>query len=188
VPTFARGFPRHTGTSSVESSTHERRSMASDERVPTADAARTGTASVDEQAAAEVRVRRERLRAELINLEEVLSGPTADAETWTRHVRTAAEAMRATLRDHVHEAEAPDGLLAQVARDAPWLEGRLQQLRAEHEHLAVAAAALVERCDEGEPQRIRDDALALLQQVSRHRQLGTDLLYEAYLVDISAAD
>jgi hypothetical protein len=162
--------------------------MASDDRVPTAEAARTGTTGVGEQAAAEVRVRRERLRAELINLEEVLSAPSADAEAWTRQVKKAAEAMRATLRDHVEETEAPDGMLAQVGRDAPWLAGRLEQLHSEHEHLRVAAAALVERCDEAEPQQIRDEALALLQQVSRHRQLGTDLLYEAYLVDISAAD
>jgi hypothetical protein len=162
--------------------------MTNDERVPTASATRSGTTSVGEQAAAEVRVRRERLRAELINLEEVLSGPSADAGAWSRQVRTAAEAMQATLRDHVEETEAPDGMLAQVDRDAPWLAGRLQQLRSEHGHLAAAAATLVERCDDADPQQIRDEALALLQQVSRHRQLGTDLLYEAYLVDISAAD
>jgi hypothetical protein len=162
--------------------------MASDRRAPEGQEPRSGAAGVGEQAAAEVRVRRERLRAALIELEEALSAPSADARAWTRQVTVAAESMRATLQDHVEQTEAPDGMLAQVGIDAPWLAGRLQQLRSEHEHLTLAATALVERCDEANPQRIRDEALALLQQVSRHRQLGTDLLYEAYLVDISAAD
>jgi hypothetical protein len=162
--------------------------MASEDRVPQPQAP-VGTAeSVGDQAAADVRARRERLRAELVNLEQVLSAPTADAEGWTTQVRGAATAMRETLRHHVEETEARDGMLAQVARDAPWLEGRLEQLRSEHGQLLEDAGALVARCGEGDPQQIREQAMELLQQVSRHRQLGTDLLYDAYLVDISAAD
>jgi hypothetical protein len=168
--------------------------MASEDQVPVAAAPSgperpPGTGrSVGDQAAADVRARRERLRAELINLEQVLSAPAADTEGWTTQVRGAAAAMHETLRHHVEETEARDGMLAQVARDAPWLEGRLEQLRSEHEQLLADAEALVACCAEGDPQQIREDAMALLQQVSRHRQLGTDLLYDAYLVDISAAD
>jgi hypothetical protein len=161
--------------------------MAIEDHVPVSDAPPLGE-NVGDQATADVRARRERLRAELIHLEETLSAPTADAESWTMQVRGAAVAMHETLRHHVEETEAKDGMLAQVARDAPWLEGRLEQLRSEHEQLLEDAGMLVARCTEDDPQQIRDEAMALLQQVSRHRQLGTDLLYEAYLVDISAAD
>ena len=162
--------------------------MASHDQVPEADRPGDERPRVGEEARADVRARRERLRSELMNLEQTLTGPSADTEAWTTQVRGAALAMRETLQDHVEETEAPDGMLAQVARDAPWLEGRLEQLRSEHERLTAAADALVARCEDAEPQEIRDEAMRLLGQVSRHRQLGTDLLYDAYLVDISAAD
>jgi hypothetical protein len=142
-----------------------------------------------DETAQDVRVRRERLRHELVELEEVLSGPVADAHAWAGQVRGAAASMHDTLRDHVEETEAPDGMLAQLTKDAPWLEGRIEQLRSEHARLLDAAERLEETCQHVEdPQRIRDVGLALLEQVSRHRQLGTDLLYDAYMVDISAAD
>ena len=164
--------------------------MASDDQVPVADRSSGQERRLGQQSAAEVRARRERLRAELINLEQVLSGPAADAEGWVAQVRTAAVAMAETLREHVEETEGPDGMLAQVATDAPWLEGRLLQLREEHGQLVADADALIARCDRPgvTAQQLRDEALHLLQQVSRHRQQGTDLLYDAYLVDISAAD
>ena len=147
-----------------------------------------GAERVGVESADDVRARRERLRAELVALEQVLTAPIADADAWLAQVRTAAESMLETLRSHVEATEAAEGMLAQIARDAPHLEGRAEGLRDEHAALLDAARALVGTCDVAPPAEVRDEALALLQSISRHRQRGTDLLYDAYLVDISAAD
>jgi hypothetical protein len=148
-----------------------------------------GEVLAGEETTGMVRARRERLRRELMDLEQVLSGPVTDTDSWTQLALGAAASMHDTLREHVEETEAPEGMLAQVARDAPWLEGRLEQLRGEHARLLDAAEQLEETVRRSaSPQQIRDVGLNLIQQVSRHRQLGTDLLYDAYMVDISAAD
>lgn len=142
------------------------------------------------QSKEEVRARREELRAALVELEDVLSGPAGDHEHWGSHVRQAVERMEATLRSHVRETESEGGLLEQIDADAPWLDGRVEQLRSEHGDLLRRTEQLSAHCrrPDHEPTEVREEALALLQAVSRHRHQGTDLLYDAYMVDISAAD
>ena len=136
----------------------------------------------------EVRARREELRVALVDLEDALSRPAGDHEKWIATVHAAVETMLATLRTHVEETEAEGGLLPQLEEDAPWLEGRVDQLRSEHGDLLERAEQLLASCRDGEVEDLREEALALLQAVSRHRHRGTDLLYDAYMVDISAAD
>jgi hypothetical protein len=140
------------------------------------------------QSPQEVRARREELRVALVDLEDALSRPAGDHEAWVATVQGAVETMLATLRTHVAETEAEGGLLPQLEEDAPWLVGRVDQLRNEHGALLERTEQLLARCREGEVEDLREEALALLQAVSRHRHLGTDLLYDAYMVDISAAD
>ena len=140
------------------------------------------------QSKEEVRARREELRAALVELEDALSGPAGDHGHFTDRVAAAVERLHATLQDHVHDTEAEGGMLAQVDEDAPWLDGRVEQLRGEHEALLERSGRLLATCQQGAAEDVRDDALELLQAVSRHRQRGTDLLWDAYMVDISAAD
>ncbi len=140
------------------------------------------------QSPQEVRARREELRVALVDLEDALSRPAGDHENWVATVQAAVETMLATLRTHVEETEAEGGLLPQLEEDAPWLEGRVDQLRSEHGDLLERAEQLLASCRDGEVEDLREEALTLLQAVSRHRHRGTDLLYDAYMVDISAAD
>ena len=140
------------------------------------------------QSPQEVRARREELRVALVDLEDALSRPAGDHEKWIAKVHGAVETMLATLRTHVEETEAEGGLLPQLEEDAPWLEGRVEQLRSEHGDLLERTEQLLASCRDGEVEDLRDEALSLLQAVSRHRHRGTDLLYDAYMVDISAAD
>jgi hypothetical protein len=134
------------------------------------------------------RRRRERLHEALIDLEEALTAPTS-AESWLPDLRAAVGRMRDTVLDHVAGAEAPDGLLAQVSEVSPWLTPRVTQLRDEHDDLVAGVddlVAAVERASD--PDEVSDAAWAVLQQVSRHRQRGADLLYDAYALDLSAGD
>ena len=140
------------------------------------------------QSKEEVRARREELRVALVDLEDALTSPAGDHEHWVRRVEGGVRRMLETLRDHVEDTEAEEGMLAQIDEDAPWLDGRVEQLRGEHAALLERSQALLARCQEGAAEDVRDEALELLQAVSRHRQRGTDLLWDAYMVDISAAD
>jgi hypothetical protein len=80
-------------------------------------------------------------------------------------------------------------MIDQLHKDAPWMAGRIEQLQGEHRPLLASAEALVAHCRAGtDAEIVRDEALELLKAVSRHRQRGTDLLYEAYMVDLSAGD
>jgi hypothetical protein len=153
---------------------------------PTAAAARDLTAA-ERQAA---RARRERLHRALVELEEALTAPGTEPD-WLERVRDAAAIMHETVVDHVAESEAPDGLLSQITEVSPWLGPRVEHLRGEHDHLVEAADALVRRCEAAtvEEADVVDDAgWALLEEVSRHRRRGADLLYDAYALDVSAAD
>lgn len=138
---------------------------------------------------AEVRARREALRTALVELEDLLTRPPGgDPERWATHVRDGVAHMHHVLRQHVRETEGEGGMLAQLETDAPWLEGRVALLRKEHEDLLGRTGGLLARCREGSPETVRDEALELLRAISRHRLQGSDLLYDAYMVDISAAD
>ena len=136
----------------------------------------------------QVRARREELRSALVALENVLSSPAGGRDPWVGRVESTVRLMQSTLEAHVEDTEAEDGMLAQIDEDAPGLQGRVEQLRGEHGHLLEQTRALLERCRQGQVEEVRDAALDLLQTVSRHRQRGTDLLWDAYMVDISAAD
>lgn len=140
------------------------------------------------QSPQEVRARREELRAALVELEDALSRPAGARDQWLARVRPDVETMLTTLRSHVEETEADGGMLARLEEDAPWLEGRVKQLRREHVDLLARSERLLGNWPDGGAEDLREEALALLQAVSRHRHAGTDLLYDAYMVDISAAD
>lgn len=137
---------------------------------------------------AEVQARREALRVALVDLEDLLSRPAGDPELWADHLRDGVAHMHEVLQQHVRETEDEGGLLAQLEADAPWLEGRVDLLRKEHSDLLQRTAALLADCRRGEVETARDDGLELLRAISRHRLQGSDLLYDAYMVDISAAD
>lgn len=141
------------------------------------------------QTRAEIHARREDIRKALVELEDVLSRPAGDHESWSDRVRAGVEHMHATLQQHVRETESDGGMLAQLEEDAPWLEGRVGQLRRQHDALLRDTDALLANCRAGQAaEEIREEALDLLRGISRHRHQGTDLLYDAYMVDISAAD
>jgi small-conductance mechanosensitive channel len=132
--------------------------------------------------------RREQLHQALIELEQALTAPTS-RDRWLRDLAHAARQTRETVLDHVAESEAPEGLLAQIAEVSPWLGPRVTQLRGEHDHLVARCDALMSACTAtATPEDVTDQAWELLERISRHRQRGADLLYDAYALDVSAGD
>lgn len=141
----------------------------------------------------EVRQRRRRLRSALDQVEHALAGAAGAPVEWQRQVTAALERLRTTWEDHIAKTEAEDGFHAQVLHDAPRLEAAVNRLRVEHDELITRTGKLLARCQEEalgpeQIEQLRGEVLALLGQAARHRQHGSDLIYEAYHVDVSAGD
>jgi hypothetical protein len=133
--------------------------------------------------------RRERLLDGVVQMTAALRADDADEGVWAVQLRHAAEAFAATIVDHVNEAEGPDGLLAQIHEDAPWLSRRAEELRAEHPILRDAAVELLGTWPQDpSPDELRAHVEPLLDRVQQHRHRGTALLVDAYSLDLSAGD
>ncbi len=152
--------------------------------------------AADEVASAElsqVRERRRQLRQVALQLEEALAVAAGRSSEWRDAVAAALAQLQSTLDDHIAGTEGSGGLFAQLCEDEPRLDSRIAKLREEHEQLKGRIADLLARLrgkvpSPDEVAEIRETALVLLGLVVRHRQRGSDLLYEAYSVDVSAGD
>jgi hypothetical protein len=145
---------------------------------------------MDEKVRELSRRRRRPLREAAWALELAISGPAGTGTVWRERVHARALQVRAALEDHITEVEAPGGLTDQITVDAPRLIHRMNSLLAEHTELRAATAQVLEACggtgefSQEQAATVRQDAMALLVGISRHRQKGADLIYQAYQVDI----
>ncbi len=136
----------------------------------------------------EARQLRAELYAKLVAAEGAVSSPAA-MSGWADRLLAALTDLEHSFAAHITAVEAPDGLLAEIVAAAPRLTAAADQLRREHVELK---AALVEQAGAvtaagSSPDRVdqvRRALLELLGAFSRHRQCGSDLVYEAYAVDI----
>lgn len=141
----------------------------------------------------EVREKRQKLRHAVAELEHALATAAGRSAEWSDRVAAALSAFQDALERHVTMTERGDGLYTQILEHAPRLSAKVDRLRREHNEMSEEAAELLARCrgedlDEDAIEGVRRDALDLLGLAVRHRQVGADLLYEAYEVDIAAAD
>ncbi|MDH3302524.1 MAG: hypothetical protein OES24_18645 [Acidimicrobiia bacterium] len=104
----------------------------------------------------------------------------------------------ARISEHIAQTEGPGNILDEIVAMAPRLDRQVKQLKVDHEHLekaahtlALAVAELSSEHDDLTPEQIEDAAIAVrnqavevMGQITRHRQRGADLLYEAYHVDL----
>jgi hypothetical protein len=137
-----------------------------------------------------VRERREALLGAAASVEAALAAPASDPR-WSDRLGERLATLHATLEEHVTAAEADDGILAQVRDEAPRLSNQVDRLAAEHGTITGATERLIDRLEgtptdqvTGEAESVREQAVQLLAAIVRHRQLGADLLYEAYNVDV----
>lgn len=139
------------------------------------------------------RERRQGMRSAMSGLERALAAPSsARVQEWAIVVRRQLERLGAALERHVANADADGGLFADVIEHAPRLVNHIERLRRDHDALATELAALAERLDgpivaDGIA-AVREQGIDLLAHFAHHRYLGSELVYEAFNVDIEAAD
>ena len=137
-----------------------------------------------------VRERREALLGAAASVEAALAAPASDPR-WRDRLGERLATLHTTLDEHVTAAEADDGILAKVRDEAPRLSNQVDRLAAAHGTITDATERLIDRLEgaptdqvTGEAESVRKQAVELLAAIVRHRQLGADLLYEAYNVDV----
>lgn len=143
----------------------------------------------DQAFLAELRRHRAELRESMSALEDALAAPAAaDQARWAERVHVSLVELSGDFREHIDITEGPGGLYHDLLKTSPRLSGAVDGLTREHamissqvEHLLgqVTAPGRIEDVDS-----IRDLATALLGRLVRHRQRGSDLVYEAYELDI----
>lgn len=135
------------------------------------------------------RVRRHALREAMESLEHAIGRPVG-SEDWARIVESALDDLEVAIRAHVEEVEAPNGLLAEMLDLAPRLSSLIDTIRDEHRGLfeALSQARQLLTSEPFDGLAVRRRGVSLLGYLTRHRQHGSDLIYEAYLVDIAAGD
>ena len=137
--------------------------------------------------------RRRLLAEEMTHLEKIVAGP-ASAEDWLDRVEIGLSDLRQALDAHITEVEGPDGLLAEIVELAPRLSAQTDELREDHMEILGAwlrtEATVRAARGNGEDLRalIRRRVVNLIGRLTLHRQAGSDLVFEAYNVDIAASD
>lgn len=138
-------------------------------------------------ALARARQRRSDLHRALQELEEALASPVPGrSASWRADLTRVLERLIHAFRAHVEETEGRDGLLAQIVTEAPRLANPVERMKEEHVSLSAelqrakadAHAGVLSSGD------VREELMGLCVKMARHRQAGSDLVYEAYTVDI----
>ena len=140
----------------------------------------------------QVRRQRAELGESMAALEAALTLPAAVGPVWRRRVRAALTELSHDLRDHAALTEADGGLYADIGATAPRLtHGVAVQLGEHAEALAEVERLLAERDegmrDAGAVEAHREACIRLLGRLVRHRHRTSDLIYEAYAVDIGGS-
>jgi hypothetical protein len=144
---------------------------------------------------AETARRRADLHHALVELEQTISRPAVGRETdWAKTVLRRLQDLAHTLDEHIEVTERPNGLYAEISAKSPRLASKMQLLRDEHPEIRDATNRLITRVEEtpiGDAwplSEARNDLQRLLGRLSRHRQLGADLVWEAYNLDIGGIE
>jgi hypothetical protein len=144
---------------------------------------------------AETAKRRADLHQALVAVEKATSRAAAGREAdWTKEVVLRLEDLSHAIAEHVQVTERPGGLYDEICSRAPHLSGKIDRLRDEHPVMQRGTDELVSRFRSTEPggdwplEEARDDLQRLLGRLVRHRQLGSDLVWEAYNLDIGGIE
>jgi hypothetical protein len=102
--------------------------------------------------------------------------------------------MHDALTVHIENVEGEYGLLEEILQEAPWLAPMAQDIEREHLALLDTYTRTEQRLraarehGPGDYSAVRRRVTSLLGRLTLHRQHGSDLVYEAYNVDIDASD
>jgi hypothetical protein len=144
---------------------------------------------------AETARRRADLHGALVEVEQASSRPAVGREPeWTKEVLLRLESLAHAIDEHIQITEQTEGLYDEISAKAPHLSTKIDALREEHPVLRERSTALIARLQTTPVgpawslRDARDDLQRLLGQIVRHRQLGSDLVWEAYNLDIGGIE
>jgi hypothetical protein len=138
------------------------------------------------------RAHRRGVRKASLDLEEAIARPAGqDAGKWSTEMAERYGSLIEAFRYHVQQSEGPEGLLPEIVATAPRLAHAVEKVKEEHRSLLVDMDRLHAGVQSGgfrDVEAMRREALDLLQALAAHRQRGSDLIYEAYLVDVEGGE
>ncbi len=139
--------------------------------------------------------RRADLYQAILGLEQAAARPAVGREEqWVEGVIEALEQLEGEIVDHIEITQRHDGLYAEIVDAAPRLSGKVQLLRDEHPEMQEATSGLKARLTTAQSSdalsvgEARDEIQHVLGRLVKHRQLGADLVWEAYSRDIGGVD
>jgi hypothetical protein len=137
----------------------------------------------------ELRRHRAELRESMSTLEDALAAPaTADQARWAQRVHVALVELAGDFREHIDITEGSNGLYRDLLKTSPRLSDAVANLTREHALICGQVDSLLARVTTPDViedvNRVRDLGTALLGRLVRHRQRGSDLVFEAYECDI----
>ncbi len=142
-----------------------------------------------------------RRRAELLGamngLEQALAAPIPGGPMeWVQRVSAALLVLSGDFRDHVELTEGPAGLYGRVILSSPRLSYHVERLTQDHATLTELMSELLTLVGKAagsfargdsmldELDEVRELGTTLIAALVRHRQRGSDLMYEGYSLDI----
>lgn len=137
----------------------------------------------------ELRRHRAELRESMSALEDALAAQaTGDPARWAQRVDVALVELAGDFREHIEITEGPHGLYRDLLTSSPRLSEAVVGLTREHVLIRGQIDGLMGRVtvsdDVSDVDGVRDLGTALLGRLVRHRQRGSDLVFEAYEFDI----
>jgi hypothetical protein len=136
-----------------------------------------------------LRRKRAELRDSMTALEHALASPaTGSPDVWADSVQVSLVELSADFGEHIGITEGTGGLYVGVLETAPRLASAVEGLTREHVQIKGLVEQLLTCLSDP---AVKDDVdgarvqgTTLLSKLSRHRQRGADLVYEAYQTDI----
>lgn len=170
--------------------------MTADDTRTTAEVRAADVLSAESRALRAARKERADLHHVLIALEEALAAPAAlRTMDWALHLHDSLVEMAASFERHIAVTEAPGGLLSEIRSAAPRLGNGVERLRHDHGRIRQELAdrladvrKVIADSDASRALEVRRSVTEVLTDLVNHRQLGSDLVYEAYAVDIGVGD
>ncbi len=140
-----------------------------------------------EESLAGVARQRSQLSEAMQEVESATAAPAA-RESWALDLLTRLRELEIAFKEHINDVQSPDGLLDGIVDQAPRLQRAVENRKLEHARLAESIEEVIEKAaGEGTVDIVvdmRESAMDLIVDLSRHRQQGADLIYDAYAVDI----
>ncbi|TQN45811.1 hypothetical protein FHX52_2511 [Humibacillus xanthopallidus] len=139
----------------------------------------------------QVRTRRAELHDSLSAVDLALESAIGRGGVWRERLHAALAELAHDFSDHVEVTERPGGIYDRISASAPRLVPAIERQRAEHRDFAEAIDGFLAVLEHGgtvaDLPAFREEVTTLVGRLRRHRQVGGDLVYEAYEVDLGGS-